>query len=86
MVDIIALFIAIGIGAIVVFHVTGAMAPMSENSPAAQTFDNVLSSVEERSDTAYNLMTVLVIVVVAAIILFSVTSLQGAFAPPGGKT
>lgn len=80
------MFILIGIGAIVLFNITGAIEPMAENNPTAQSAENVLSDIEETTgSTAFNLMSILVIVVIAAIIIgVCLRSLGGAFAPPPG--
>lgn len=62
--NIVALLIVIAIGALVLYSITGAL-DVDENSME----DNVIENVEEKGATAFNLMTILAIVVVAAVII-----------------
>ena len=60
----IALLILIAIGALVLYSVTGAL-DRTENSYA----DNAIKNVESKGSTVLNLLTILAIVVVAALII-----------------
>lgn len=62
--NIVALLIVIAIGALVLYSITGAV-DYEENTHT----DNVITNVEEKGGTAFNLMTILAIVVVAAVII-----------------
>ena len=58
------MLILIAIGALVLYEVTDALDP-TENSYA----DNAIGNVEEKAETVFNLLTILAIVIVAALII-----------------
>lgn len=76
----IGLMIAIALGGFVAFQVTGSFKTMGENVPAASTMENAFQTVEDVGGTAFSLVTILVMVIIAAVIIgISLRSLGGAF-------
>ncbi|RLA78551.1 MAG: hypothetical protein DRG33_05315 [Deltaproteobacteria bacterium] len=77
--ELVALLVLIGIGAMVLYSVTGALT-VEENSYA----DNAIRNVEEKGSTVFNLLTILAIVFVAALIIGVVVSAIGRAGAGGG--
>ena len=60
----ISLLILIAIGALVLYEVTDALDPTTDSYA-----DNAIANVEEKAETVFNLLTILAIVIVAALII-----------------
>lgn len=74
----VALLVMIAVGALVVYSVTGSL----ETTPGSYA-DNAISNVEHQGSTVFNLLSILAIVVVAALIIgVVIRSIGGAAATP----
>ncbi len=82
------MFVLILIGSIVAWNLTGALEPMTDTNAVASYSDNIIANAEENmSATAFNLTSILIIVLVSALIIgVCLRGLGEAFAPPPGGT